>query len=558
MNLQSGGSRARRGGPWTSVLSTLTLLTLLAGLMMAGGARELGPVHLVSSAVDITDLPGTVSDEHSITGPEGVDKIIDNTPYMKYFTYNSTSWVQFVADNAAVVTSYSVTSANDFPERDPKNWVFEASTNGSSWTTLDTQTNQTFVARFAKKTYSFSNTGSYRYYRLRVTANNGGPYFQISELQIFGITTGSVPAPAAPTGIVATAVSDEQVQITWSDNTRYETGYGLERRVGAGAWTLVKNLPIGTTRHYDLGLDASTDYTYRVRALGTTDSSYATSSTVTTLSSTPPATYTEAYHSTIGGTNELLTLVSATDDVVVYRDPQVSTANLGWAIDYIEDIYDHVLTSYPAMQGQRLWVTLHNDPGPGGSAQFFGNPDTHYHNVVEMYDSDWSTPTALKLDVIAHEIGHTIEFAGNGILDSPAYHIWHDSKWCEIFQYWAYLDSGLTTDAARWYTEKTTDPVDGYPAATTDWFTQWFYPITDDYDGATTLSNYFQLLAEHYHQFNGWYPTSMTLGEFVHFWSGATGENQQPLAQTAFGWNSTWQAELDQAKIDFPGVTYTP
>ena len=66
-------------------------------------------------------------------------------------------------------------------------------------------------------------------------------------------------------------------------------------------------------------------------------------------------------------------------------------------------------------------------------APSFGNPDTKYHNVIEMYDADWNTPSALKLDVIAHEIGHTIEFAGYGTLDSPAYFLWHDSKWCEIF-----------------------------------------------------------------------------------------------------------------------------
>lgn len=556
MNLQSDGSRALRGGPWTSILSTFTLLTLLAGLVMVGGARELGPVNLVSGPVDITDLPGTVSDQYGTTGVEGIDKIIDNTPYTKYFTFNSTSWVQFVATNTAVVTSYSVTSANDYADRDPKNWVFEASTTGATWTTLNTQTNQTFVARFTKKTYSFSNTGSYRYYRLRTTANNGAPFFQIAELQIFGTTTGTVPAPAAPSGIVATAVSDEQVQITWSDNTRYETGYGLERRVGFGAWTLVKNLPIGTTRYYDLGRSGSTSYTYRVRALGTTNSSYATSSAVTTLSTTPPATYTEAYHGS-GGPNELLTLVSATSDVVIYRDPQVPT-NLSWAVTYIQQIYAHVRASYPALQGQRLWVTLHNDPGPGGSAQFFVHPHTNYHSMIDMYDADWSTSTALKRDVIAHEIGHLIEFAGYGIVDSPAYQLWSDSKWCEIFQYRAYLESGLTADATRWYNDKSTDPADGFPAATTDWFSQWFDPITDNYNGATTLNNYFLLLSQHFHRFNGWYARDLNMGEFVHFWSGATGANQQSLAQTAFGWNSTWQAELDQAKIDFPGVTYTP
>jgi hypothetical protein len=534
---------------------------LVAALVMQGGPRDLGPVSL-AAVVDITDLPGTVSDQYGTTGVEGVDKVIDNTPYMKYFTSGSTPWVQFVADNAAVVTGYSVTVANDWPDRDPKDWVFEASTTGTTWTTLNTQTNQTFVSRFVKKTYSFSNTASYRYYRLRITASNGSPNFQMSELQIFGTTTGTAPAPAAPSGISANAVSDEQVQITWNDNTRYETGYGLERRVGAGAWTLVKNLPIGTTRYYDIGRSGSTTYTYRVRALGTPDSAYATSSAVTTMSTTPPATYMETFHVPGGHPNELLTLVSATSDVVIYRDPNVSTANLGWAVTYIQQIYGHVRASYPAMQGQRLWVTLHHDFGPGGTAGFYGNPATKFHNMAEVADLDWTTPTGLKLDTIAHEIAHTIEFAGYGVLDSPAFALWGDGKWAEIFNYWAYRGAGLNADANRWFIEKTTDAVDGFPAATTDWFTQWFYPITNNYNGATTLNNYFLLLSQHYHKFNGHYPdlypNGINMGEFVHFWSGATGANQQPRAQTAFGWNATWQAELTQAKADFPGVTYTP
>jgi hypothetical protein len=41
--------------------------------------------------------------------------------------------------SARVVERYTVTSSNDRPPRDPQDWQFQGSNDGSSWTTLDTQ-----------------------------------------------------------------------------------------------------------------------------------------------------------------------------------------------------------------------------------------------------------------------------------------------------------------------------------------------------------------------------------------------------------------------------------
>ena len=43
------------------------------------------------------------------------------------------------------VVHYALTSANDSPERDPKDWQLQGSQNGSDWTTLDTQSGQDFA-----------------------------------------------------------------------------------------------------------------------------------------------------------------------------------------------------------------------------------------------------------------------------------------------------------------------------------------------------------------------------------------------------------------------------
>jgi hypothetical protein len=89
-------------------------------------------------------------------------------------------------------SSTSVTGYKVFPfilpnnnlSRTPKNWTFEGSNNGTTWTTLDTQTNQTSWSSEAGVTYAFSNSTSYLYYRLNCSVNNGDGYTAIGELQL--------------------------------------------------------------------------------------------------------------------------------------------------------------------------------------------------------------------------------------------------------------------------------------------------------------------------------------------------------------------------------------
>ena len=106
----------------------------------------------------------------------------------------SGAWLQyqFAGSEAYAVTQYKITSANDAPGRDPKNWSLLASNDGVNWTTLDTRTNQSFSGRFVTNTYTIANTTAYRYYRLSITANNGSTetnlggtgLVQLSELQL--------------------------------------------------------------------------------------------------------------------------------------------------------------------------------------------------------------------------------------------------------------------------------------------------------------------------------------------------------------------------------------
>ena len=80
-------------------------------------------------------------------------------------------------------TKRAITSSDDKVPRDPKDWQFQGSNDGSTWTPLDTQSNQTFTERYQLKAYSVASPASYRYYRLNITANNGdGSFTDLSEL----------------------------------------------------------------------------------------------------------------------------------------------------------------------------------------------------------------------------------------------------------------------------------------------------------------------------------------------------------------------------------------
>ncbi len=94
-------------------------------------------------------------------------------------------------EKPTAITRYALTSANDFPGRDPKNWTLQGSTDGTNWTNLDSRTNETFPQRFQTKEYKFDNSTAYQHYRLDITANSGEPMIQLAELRLLGPERGT-------------------------------------------------------------------------------------------------------------------------------------------------------------------------------------------------------------------------------------------------------------------------------------------------------------------------------------------------------------------------------
>ncbi|MET7000469.1 discoidin domain-containing protein [Chitinophaga defluvii] len=145
---------------------------------------------LSAQTTDITNNGGKKKAQYSPEKlEEDYDKLFDNNKNTKYcYGFSSNLWIQYQSPEPVIVNGYSLSSANDVPERDPRNWKLQGSVDGKKWTTLDSRAREVFEERMQTKVYTFDNTTPYAYYRLHITANNGDQATQLSEWRLLSET----------------------------------------------------------------------------------------------------------------------------------------------------------------------------------------------------------------------------------------------------------------------------------------------------------------------------------------------------------------------------------
>jgi len=200
------------------VLSDLKFADILHDLVTAKGNRSGVPRALAVDRNETRELAGTLHIEAprgapvyshtaniipamtSATAPSGVASSSGDygaaQPSWAAFNHaaaypywmapvGTTGRLQYQFPAAHVITRYAITSPD--PQNGvPKSWAFEGSNDGSTWDTLDTQTNITDWAaeNLVRKIFDFSNTVAYAYYRLDITASNAASYVGVGELEM--------------------------------------------------------------------------------------------------------------------------------------------------------------------------------------------------------------------------------------------------------------------------------------------------------------------------------------------------------------------------------------
>ena len=194
-------------------------------------------------------------------GSESVLSMFDGSTASKWYVAQPTVWVEFAITPPAALTTYSLTSGNDSPARDPKNWTLYGSNDRATWTTLDSRTGETFATRGQVKTYPIVGAAAFRYYKLDVTANNGAGDFQLAELTI-GTASGNIAIPqAAELWMVVKSDIASTFNGGWvlgcggsSLEVRYPDGGpvrdGVNLRAGAQRKSFTPTLPIDGWRLY--------------------------------------------------------------------------------------------------------------------------------------------------------------------------------------------------------------------------------------------------------------------------------------------------------------------
>jgi len=181
--------------------------SLNKGFRYADGVRGWGDINQFGCYQTLGDLIvdfGAQVPETKVTSPSGHERGDGKTIANSVDGDSGTKWCVDKAGKAVVwqielieakaVASYSLTSADDVPSRDPQVWVLEGSADGKAWTELDRRSpGKPFERRHQTKAFDIAKPAAFRFYRLTFTPQEA--YFQVAEIALSGVDV-AAPAPA--------------------------------------------------------------------------------------------------------------------------------------------------------------------------------------------------------------------------------------------------------------------------------------------------------------------------------------------------------------------------
>ncbi len=148
--------------------------------------------HLPGSVID-SNTPIAASAENPPA--ELAKNLADGDPGTKWLAFAATATLTFHLAAPVTVNTYALTSASDAPDRDPAAWRLQGSTDGASFTTVDSRSAQTWTGRGTRNSYPVATPGKFLYYRLVISAPHAGTLLQLADWDLAARPTGSNDQP---------------------------------------------------------------------------------------------------------------------------------------------------------------------------------------------------------------------------------------------------------------------------------------------------------------------------------------------------------------------------
>ncbi|MHC4501857.1 MAG: glycosyl hydrolase family 95 catalytic domain-containing protein [Planctomycetota bacterium] len=181
--------------------------------------------------VELGEAAGNVgvsnpSGHHAARGQE-VSRTVDGNVQTKWCVEHkgrAVVWqVTFAGPVAAPLESYTFTSAEDVPSRDPKAWRLLGSDDGAEWALLDKRSlDGPFAARHRSRTFTFDNRKRFRSYRF-VFEPTDRTHFQVAEIALG--EPGSAFRRLPGTGAGQAAAGESYARTLHLDTATHETRY---------------------------------------------------------------------------------------------------------------------------------------------------------------------------------------------------------------------------------------------------------------------------------------------------------------------------------------------
>ncbi|GAV01855.1 hypothetical protein RvY_12498-2 [Ramazzottius varieornatus] len=272
---------------------------------------------------------------------------------------------------------------------------------------------------------------------------------------------------------------------------------------------------------------------------------------------------------------QLLTLYAYDNDVAVYFDELLSQKRgdddmpvNGWLFEYVGQMWRYADQQFgPLYQGNdpRFYTVFHVGRYNGCHIATQMEASHDFHHVLDCGSSSrtmWNTKTTSSTTNISWAVSHIGIRYARGVLGNPMWSI-DQSALEHIVRYDICLGVNHP-EVAQMVLDEFIDSPQTSPRAKSYWLRDFYLPVYNSYGNTTVLANYFSLLSTNFPTFvnnDGFRrynnaTITVTLGLYVHFWSGAANTSLQYMAAKAFGWTAQDSNDFRQAQKDFPRICY--